>query len=71
MLNPETMAVAQAKDMPPCVRFATVDAYTFASIEGQRFDGAFAGFWWSHVPLARLRRWLGTLHERLEPGARW
>jgi SAM-dependent methyltransferase len=67
--NPETMAVAQAKDMPPCVRFAAVDAYTFASIEGQRFDGAFAGFWWSHVPLARLPVWLGTLHERLEPGA--
>ena len=69
-VNPETMAVAQAKDMPPCVRFATVDAYTFAQIEGQRFDGAFAGFWWSHVPLARLNAWLHTLHERLEPDAR-
>ena len=68
-VNPETMAVAQAKDMPPCVRFATVDAYTFAQIEGQRFDGAFAGFWWSHVPLARLRPWLEMLHARLEPGA--
>ena len=56
--------------MPASVRFATVDAYTFAQIEGQRFDGAFAGFWWSHVPLARLTAWLHTLHERLEPGAR-
>ena len=69
-VNPETMAVAQAKHMPPCARFATVDAYTFAQIEGQRFDGAFAGFWWSHVPLVRLPAWLHTLHERLEPGAR-
>jgi ubiquinone/menaquinone biosynthesis C-methylase UbiE len=69
-LNPETMAVAQAKAMPSQVRFATVDAYTFAQIEGQRFDGAFAGFWWSHVPLARLSLWLDTLHARLEPGAR-
>jgi ubiquinone/menaquinone biosynthesis C-methylase UbiE len=69
-VNPETMAVAQSKPMPPNVRFATVDAYTFAQIEGQRFDGAFAGFWWSHVPLARLPQWLEALHMRLEPGAR-
>jgi ubiquinone/menaquinone biosynthesis C-methylase UbiE len=69
-VNPETMAVALSKRMPPNVRFATVDAYTFAQIDGQRFDGAFAGFWWSHVPLARLPEWLETLHARLEPGAR-
>ena len=68
-VNPETMAVAQAKAMPACVRFAGVDAYTFAQIDGQRFDGAFAGFWWSHVPLGRLAAWLHTLHDRLEPGA--
>jgi SAM-dependent methyltransferase len=69
-LNPETMAVARAKAMPAWVRFATVDAYTFAEIDGQTFDGAFAGFWWSHVPLARLSGWLALLHQRLEPGAR-
>ena len=68
-VNAETMAIAQTKPMPPCVRFATVDAYTFAQIDGQRFDGAFAGFWWSHVQLARLRPWLATLHAQLEPGA--
>jgi ubiquinone/menaquinone biosynthesis C-methylase UbiE len=69
-VNPETMAVAQSKPMPPNVRFATVDAYSFAQIDGQRFDGAFAGFWWSHVPLTRLPQWLETLHARLEAGAR-
>jgi SAM-dependent methyltransferase len=69
-LNPETMAVARNKPMPACVRFATVDAYTFAELGTQRFDGAFAGFWWSHVPLARLPAWLTLLHQRLEPGAR-
>jgi SAM-dependent methyltransferase len=69
-LNPETMAVARAKAMPLQVRFATVDAYTFAEIAGQSFDGAFAGFWWSHVPIQRLGPWLAQLHERLEPGAR-
>jgi len=69
-VNPETMAVAQSKSMPATVRFATADAYTFAQIEGQRFDAAFAGFWWSHVPLARLSQWLEMLHTRLEPGTR-
>jgi SAM-dependent methyltransferase len=34
------------------------------------FDAAFAGCWWSHVPLARLQPWLAALHERLLPGAR-
>jgi len=69
-VNPQTLAIARAKPMPECVRFAAVDAYTFAGLEGQRFDAAFAGFWWSHVPLARLTGWLARLHEQLDPGAR-
>jgi demethylmenaquinone methyltransferase/2-methoxy-6-polyprenyl-1,4-benzoquinol methylase len=69
-INPETMAIARAKPLPPCVRFAEADAYGFTGLEGQRFDAAFAGCWWSHVPLARLPGWLERLHERLEPGAR-
>jgi SAM-dependent methyltransferase len=69
-LNPETMAIARTKTMPAAVRFAIVDAYTLAGIEGERFDGAFAGFWWSHVPLARLPGWLALLHSRLQQGAR-
>ena len=68
-LNPETMAIAKAKTMPPVVRFATVDAYTLQGLGDERFDAAFAGFWWSHVPLARLRAWLALLQGRLEPGA--
>lgn len=69
-LNPETMDVARHKPMPPCVRFETVDAYTFAELGVRTFDAAFAGCWWSHVPLARLPGWLEALHRRLEPGAR-
>ena len=69
-LNPETLAVAQAKPaMPACVQFQTVDAYSLAELGNERFDAAFAGCWWSHVPLARLPGWLDTLHARLEPGA--
>ena len=69
-LNPETMEVARAKALPPSVRFATVDAYTLAELGTQRFDAAFAGCWWSHVPLQRLPGWLETLHGRLDSGAR-
>jgi demethylmenaquinone methyltransferase/2-methoxy-6-polyprenyl-1,4-benzoquinol methylase len=69
-LNPETLAVARTKALPPCVQFAEVDAYSFAQIQGQTFNGAFAGCWWSHVPLSRLPGWLEKLHARLEPGAR-
>jgi demethylmenaquinone methyltransferase/2-methoxy-6-polyprenyl-1,4-benzoquinol methylase len=68
-LNPETMDVARAKPMPASVRFATVDAYTLAELGEQRFDAAFAGCWWSHVPLQRLPGWLDTLHARLDRGA--
>jgi SAM-dependent methyltransferase len=68
--EPDTLEVARAKPMPPAVRFATADAYTLAELGPQRFDAAFAGCWWSHVPLARLRGWLDTLHARLVPGSR-
>ena len=70
-LNPETMAVARAKPgLPVCVQFQTLDAYTLAGLGDEAFDAAFAGFWWSHVPLASLTPWLALLHSRLQPGAR-
>ena len=75
-LNPETMAIARTKPgLPACVQFQALDAYTLAGLggsgglDGQPFDAAFAGFWWSHVPLARLSPWLALLHSRLQPGA--
>ncbi len=72
-LNPETLAVARAKPaLPRSVRFATADAYTLAELgppQQRRFDAAFVGFWWSHVPKARLAAWLDVLFAHLEPGA--
>jgi SAM-dependent methyltransferase len=67
-LNEETLAIARSKTLPAGVQLATADAYTLSGIDGA-FDAAFAGFWWSHVPLARLRSWLDTLHAKLQPGA--
>ncbi|MDN3919527.1 class I SAM-dependent methyltransferase [Roseateles violae] len=70
-LNPETMALAREKPLPPGkVEFAIADAYALAGLGERRFDAGFAGFWWSHVPLGRLSAWIDTLHARLEDGAR-
>lgn len=69
-LNPETLAIARTKALPPHVRLAIADAYTLDGLQAQRFDAAFAGFWWSHVPCTRLPAWLALLHARLQPSAR-
>lgn len=67
-LNEETIAIARSKPMPASVRFARADAYALEPLDG-RFDAAFAGFWWSHVPLQRLPQWIEALHARLDAGA--
>ncbi len=81
-LNPQPLALARAKPMPACVEFAIVDAFALDALDAfdwpaagganqaTGFDAAFAGFWWSHLPLARLSGWLAELHARLQPGAR-
>ena len=70
-LNPQTMALARHKALPANVTFATVDAYSLGGLDpAQNYDAAFAGCWWSHVPLQRLGPWLALLHARLQPGAR-
>lgn len=37
------------------VRFQPVDVYTLAELGDETFDAAFAGCWWSHLPLHRLQ----------------
>ncbi len=66
----EVLAVARSKTYPAGrVEFATADAYALAAVPGQ-FTAAFAGFWWSHVPLRRRPAFLAGLHERLREGGR-
>jgi SAM-dependent methyltransferase len=68
--NDETLAIAQAKKYPKAnVRFQRADAYALPDWK-ERFSACYAGFWWSHVPLAQLEAFLNGLHARLEPGAR-
>jgi demethylmenaquinone methyltransferase/2-methoxy-6-polyprenyl-1,4-benzoquinol methylase len=65
----EPMNIARAKPYPKAnVAFVEADAYALPQSLG-RFNAAFAGFWWSHVPRERLKEFLASLHARLEPGA--
>lgn len=64
----ETMQIAATRVPAHKVRFVVGDAYALASDLG-RFDAAFAGFWFSHVPRARQRAFLAGLAQALEPGA--
>lgn len=69
-LAEEPMNIARAKPYPKNnVVFAQADAYALPAGLGS-FDAALAAFWWSHVPRQRFDEFLGSLHARLEPGAR-
>ena len=51
------------------VLFQQADAYALSPDLG-RFDGAFAGLWFSHVPIESRIAFLLGLHALLQPGAR-
>lgn len=67
--NRQVLEVARQRAYGECpVTFVETDAYTLSEVSG-RFDAAFCGFWWSHVPRRRLPAFLGLLHSRLRNGA--
>jgi demethylmenaquinone methyltransferase/2-methoxy-6-polyprenyl-1,4-benzoquinol methylase len=69
-LAEEPMRIARAKVYERSnVVFQAADAYALPETLG-RFDAAFAGFWWSHVPRERIADFVRSLHARLKPGAR-
>jgi demethylmenaquinone methyltransferase/2-methoxy-6-polyprenyl-1,4-benzoquinol methylase len=66
---PETMRIARERITRGDVEFVEGDAYALPAPAGG-FDAAFAGFWWSHMPLARIDAFLQGLHRALRPGAK-
>ena len=68
-LTPETLSIAKARVTRLHVEFVIGDAYAPAQFAG-RFSAAFAGFWFSHVPIARRDEFLSTLNGALDPGAK-
>lgn len=68
--NSEVIDIARRKDFGACrVEFAETDAYRLDGITGDHTAG-FHGFWWSHVPIAKIGGFLSVFHARLSPGAR-
>lgn len=66
---PETISIAKSRVPESKVDFLLADAYALPQDAGA-FDAAFAGFWFSHIPKARQRKFLLGLAARIEPGAK-
>jgi len=69
-INEEVLAVARSKpiDMRK-VEIRREDAYALPVLS-EKFNGGFSGFWWSHIPKARIQRFLEDFHRVLSPGAK-
>ena len=68
-VNIDTLQIARARrTWPSTVRIEEADAFDLQSLHGP-FDAGFVGFFWSHVPLDVLDRFLIGLADRLEDGA--
>lgn len=65
----ETLQIAQARPNNARAQWLVGDAYALPT-PNERYDAAFAGFWFSHVPLARQQEFLLGLNKTLKPGAR-
>jgi len=67
--SPETLRIAEARVGAANTEFHVGDAYALHRF-GRSFTAAFAGFWFSHVPLERQREFLLGLNAALASGAR-
>lgn len=68
-INPETLQIARSKPLPhDKVTFEIADVNDLAP-QYRNFSGAFAGFWWSHVPRAHRPGFVSALHKAMAGGA--
>lgn len=65
---PQPLDFARNRPGTENVEFVQADAYTLPSTLGE-LDSAFAGLWFSHVPIERRHEFLDHLHQLLTPGA--
>ena len=65
----EVLEVAKTRVEAGHASFVIGDAYRPPESHGP-FESAFAGFWLSHVPRARIGEFLHGLHRALTPGAK-
>ena len=67
--GPEPLAFARLRPNAERVTFRLEDAYRLPADLGM-FDAAFAGLWFSHVPIESRLDFVRSLHARLEPRAK-
>ena len=68
-LNEEVLEIARTKKTPPGrVAYTKGSAYEIPDL-GRRHNALFAGFWWSHVPVAKMGLFLEKTTEAVAPGA--
>jgi ubiquinone/menaquinone biosynthesis C-methylase UbiE len=65
----ETIEIAKTRVSGGKVEFVVGDAYSLPALAGT-FNAAFAGFWFSHVPISRRRKFLLGLSAVLQPNAK-
>jgi ubiquinone/menaquinone biosynthesis C-methylase UbiE len=65
----ETIEIAKRRVAEGKVEFVLGDAYSVPPLAGT-FNAAFAGFWFSHVPVGRRREFLLGLNAVLQPNAK-
>jgi len=65
----ETLRIARRRVRDANVSFALGDEYA-PGRHGGPFDAAFAGFWFSHVPIERQNEFIAALNAALAPDAR-
>ncbi len=68
-LTSEPLGFARLRPANESVVFLQLDAFALPEQLGD-FTGAFAGLWFSHVPIQARSGFLDGLHARLNPGAR-
>ncbi len=68
-VNDETLQVARSRRAwPQDVSFACCDGFVLDDVPGA-FNAAFVGFFWSHIDVEHLDRFLDGVVQRLEPDA--
>lgn len=64
-INDAMLALAQARELPDNVSFASMDAFNLPDDLAGNFTAVFAGFWWSHVKKEDQEKYLKQLRAKL------
>jgi ubiquinone/menaquinone biosynthesis C-methylase UbiE len=67
--SPETLQIARSRAIGETVSFVVGDAYS-VPLDLGKFSAAFAGFWFSHVPIGRRSEFLRRLNLSLGRGSK-